>query len=107
MRFRILLPLKRPGSTGLAARRPVRVGVETVPGWRLYGDDEWLRRLWPACRRSLEFAWVKGGWDADRDGLAEGAQHNTMDVEYYGPDPEVQSWYLAALAAAWKWRGRG
>jgi uncharacterized protein (DUF608 family) len=23
-----------------------------------------------------------------------------MDVEYYGPNPEVQSWYLAALAAA-------
>jgi uncharacterized protein (DUF608 family) len=56
--------------------------------------------LWPACKRSLEFAWIDGGWDADKDGLAEGAQHTTMDVEYYGPNPVVQGWYLAALAAA-------
>ena len=61
--------------------------VKLYREWQLSGDDDWLRRLWPACRRSLEFAWIEGGWDADRDGLAEGAQHNTMDVEYYGPNP--------------------
>ncbi len=30
----------------------------------------------------------------------EGAQHNTMDVEYYGPNPEMGFWYLGALRAA-------
>ncbi len=101
MNFRILLPLEKARDFGLAAADGQFGSVlKLFRDWRLYGDDEWLRRLWPACRRSLEFAWVKGGWDADRDGLAEGAQHNTMDVEYYGPNPEVQSWYLAALAAA-------
>ena len=101
MSFRVLLPLEKAQDYGLAAADgQFGCVVKLFREWRLSGDDEWLKRLWPACRRSLEFAWVKGGWDADRDGLAEGAQHNTMDIEYFGPNPEVQSWYLAALAAA-------
>ena len=67
--------------------------------FKLSGDVEALRKLWPQARRSLEFAWVPGGWDADRDGVMEGCQHNTMDVEYYGPNPQMQGWYLAALRA--------
>ena len=74
--------------------------VKLYREWMLSGDDAWLASLWPACRRSLEFAWIGGGWDADADGIAEGAQHTTMDVEYFGPTPLVQGWYLAALAAA-------
>jgi hypothetical protein len=30
----------------------------------------------------------------------EGCQHNTMDVEYYGPNPQMELWYLGALRAA-------
>ena len=30
----------------------------------------------------------------------EGCQHNTMDVEYYGPNPQMGVWYLGALRAA-------
>jgi uncharacterized protein (DUF608 family) len=29
----------------------------------------------------------------------EGCQHNTMDVEYYGPNPQMGVWYLGALRA--------
>jgi len=29
----------------------------------------------------------------------EGCQHNTMDVEYYGPNPQMTFWYLGALRA--------
>jgi hypothetical protein len=29
----------------------------------------------------------------------EGVQHNTMDVEYYGPNPQMNIWYLGALRA--------
>ena len=47
----------------------------------------------------MSFAWVPGGWDADRDGVMEGCQHNTMDIEYYGPNPEIEFWYLGALKA--------
>jgi uncharacterized protein (DUF608 family) len=68
--------------------------------WRFSGDAEFLRRTWPGAKRALEFAWLPGGWDADQDGLMEGCQHNTMDVDYFGPNPEVGLWYLAALEAA-------
>lgn len=73
--------------------------VHLLHDWRLGGDDQTLRRLWPAARRSLEFAWIPGGWDADQDGVMEGCQHNTMDVEYHGPNPQMGTWYLAALRA--------
>ena len=101
MSFRIMLPLSRAQEYAqVAADGQFGCVVKLFREWRLSGDDEWLRKLWPACRRSVEFAWIKGGWDEDRDGVAEGAQHNTMDVEYFGPNPEVQTWYLAALKAA-------
>lgn len=101
MSFRVLLPLdKARDYRPVAADGQFGCVLKLFREWRLSGDDAWLERVWPACRRSIEFAWVEGGWDADRDGLAEGAQHNTMDVEYFGPTPVIQSWYLAALQAA-------
>ena len=30
----------------------------------------------------------------------EGVQHNTMDIEYFGPNPQMQFWYLGALRSA-------
>ena len=101
MSFRVVLPLERARElTTTAADGQFGCVVKLFREWRLSGDTAWLRELWPACRRSIEFAWIPGGWDADQDGLAEGAQHNTMDVEYYGPNPVIQGWYLAALEAA-------
>jgi uncharacterized protein (DUF608 family) len=67
--------------------------------WQLSGDTEWLKRLWPKAKKALEFAWIKNGWDGDHDGVAEGVQHNTYDVEFYGPNPLCGVWYLGALRA--------
>lgn len=67
--------------------------------WRLSGDTGWLRGLWPAARRAIAFAWIPGGWDANRDGVMEGAQHNTYDVEFIGPNPLCGIWYLGGLRA--------
>jgi uncharacterized protein (DUF608 family) len=50
-------------------------------------------------KKALEFAWVQGGWDGDKDGVAEGVQHNTYDVEFYGPNPMCGIYYLGALRA--------
>ncbi|RIQ31040.1 GH116 family glycosyl-hydrolase [Jiangella rhizosphaerae] len=101
MSFRLDLPLDRSREHGVAAADG-QMGclVKLHREWRLSGDDDLLRALWPAARRALEFAWIPGGWDADRDGVMEGSQHNTMDVEYFGPNPQVGGWYLAALRAA-------
>lgn len=68
--------------------------------WRLSGDKEWLRGIWPNVKKALEFSWVPGGWDADKDGVMEGVQHNTYDVEFYGPNPQCGIYYLCGLRAA-------
>jgi uncharacterized protein (DUF608 family) len=100
MSFRVELPLDRAQDWSLAAADG-QLGclMKLYREWRLSGDDAWLRRLWPHARKALEFCWLPGGWDADRDGVMEGCQHNTMDVEYYGPNPQMGAWYLGALRA--------
>ena len=67
--------------------------------WQMSGDTEWLRGLWPRIKKGIEFAWVKGGWDSDKDGVTEGVQHNTYDVEFYGPNPQCSIYYLGGLRA--------
>ena len=101
MGFRAGLPLK-PGASHRLAAADGQMGclLKLHREWRLSGDTAWLRALWPHARRALEFAWLPGSWDADQDGVMEGCQHNTMDVEYFGPNPQMASWYLGALSAA-------
>jgi len=101
MSFRVNLPLSRAQSFGKAAADG-QMGciMKMYRDWRLSADDAFLVRHWPKVRKALEFCWVPGGWDADRDGVMEGCQHNTMDVEYYGPNPQMSIWYLGALRAA-------
>jgi uncharacterized protein (DUF608 family) len=100
MSFRTNLPLSRARKWGVAAADG-QMGslMRLYRDWQLAGDDDMLRALWPAAKRALEFCWIPGGWDADRDGVMEGCQHNTMDVEYYGPNPQMTGWYLGALRA--------
>ena len=101
MSFRVNLPLSRATEFGIAAADG-QLGclMKLYRDWQLSGDDAMLQALWPKARKALEFCWVPGGWDADRDGVMEGCQHNTMDVEYYGPNAEIGGWYLGALRAA-------
>lgn len=101
MSFRANLPLAERGTEWPTAAADGQMGaiVRLHRTWRTDPDDGRLARLWPGVRRAMEFCWIPLGWDADRDGLMEGCQHNTMDVEYYGPSGVNQSWYLAALAA--------
>ena len=102
MTFRIDLPLtqaRHPGSVA-AADGQMQCIVKAYEYWKKSGDDAWLAKTWPSIRKALSFCWTKGGWDGDRDGVMEGCQHNTMDVEYYGPNPQMEFLYLAALDAA-------
>jgi non-lysosomal glucosylceramidase len=102
MSFRVGLPLvPRARDFGKAAADgQMGCVMKAYRDWQLSGDEAWLRGLWPRVRKALAFAWIKGGWDANRDGVMEGCQHNTMDVEYYGPNPQMEVWYLGALRAA-------
>ncbi|MBA3707617.1 MAG: hypothetical protein H0W83_02210, partial [Planctomycetes bacterium] len=100
MSFRVELPIARAQAWGKsAADGQLGCLMKLYRDWQLSGDDAFLRSLWPKARKALEFCWIRGGWDADRDGVMEGCQHNTMDVEYYGPNGQMQFWYLGALRA--------
>lgn len=98
--FRVSLPLGRePQWPWAAADGQMGCIMHLYRDWQLSGDDDFLEKLWPRARKAMEFCWIPGGWDADRDGVMEGSQHNTMDVEYHGPNPQMTGWYLGALRA--------
>ena len=104
MRFRTQIPLGRPFSSF----RPCADGqfgdvMKTYREWKLCGDNEWLRKLWPKVKKSVEYAWSDGNrdlWDMNRDGVLEGRQHHTLDVELFGPSGWLNGFYLGALKAA-------
>jgi len=99
MHFRQLLPDGKARSSNAAADGQMGQIVHAWLDWKLSGDLEWLRNLWPRVKKAIEFAWIPGGWDSDRNGVLEGVQHNTYDVEFYGPNPLCGIYYLAALRA--------
>src|SRR5579883_1395625 len=100
MRFRQLLPdgIERFGFA--AADGQMGQIMKAYIDWKLSGDTDWLRSYWPHIQSAIAFAWIPGGWDANRDGVMEGVQHNTYDVEFYGPNPLCGIYYLGALRAA-------
>jgi uncharacterized protein (DUF608 family) len=65
--------------------------------WLLCGDKKWLSNLWPGIKASISFA--GNHWDTNQDGVLDGVQHNTYDIEFYGPNPLCGIYYLAGLRA--------
>ena len=101
MAFRTPLPLiPLQGLVGTAADGQMGCMMKLYREWQLSGDEEFLQELWPQAKKALAFAWAENSWDADQDGVMEGQQHNTYDVEFYGPNPMMEAWYLGALRAA-------
>jgi len=100
MSFRTELPLETAKRNGRAAADgQMGTIMKMYRDWQLSGDESFLKQNWPNVKKALAFCWVKNGWDSDNDGVMEGCQHNTMDVEYYGPNPQMEFWYLGALRA--------
>jgi non-lysosomal glucosylceramidase len=98
MAFRTLIPLVgEMWAHAPAADGQMGTILRLYREWQISGDEAFLRELWPHARRALEFAWL--AWDRDRDGLMEGEQHNTYDIEFYGPNPMTSLLYLGALRA--------
>jgi uncharacterized protein (DUF608 family) len=65
--------------------------------WRFSGDDAFLRELWPAAVRALDYAIAH--WDADGDGVLDSELHNTYDVEFTGAEPLANTLFYTALRA--------
>ena len=98
MAFRTLVPTGRAQwKFKPAADGQMGCVLKLYREWQLSGDEAFLRELWPPAKRALEYAWVQ--WDADRDGVMEGEQHNTYDIEFYGPNTMMGTLYLGALVA--------
>lgn len=101
MSFRVMLPIENAQEMrNAAADGQMGTIMKMYREWQLSGDNIMLESLWPNVKKALEFCWIEGGWDANQDGVMEGCQHNTMDVEYFGPNPQMGIWYLGALTAA-------
>jgi non-lysosomal glucosylceramidase len=101
MSFRVNLPFdKTKNSKVAAADGQMGTIMKVYREWQLSGNDNFLKDLYPGVKKALSFAWIEKGWDANKDGVMEGCQHNTMDIEYYGPNPEIGFWYLGALKSA-------
>ncbi len=45
-------------------------------------------------------------WDTDGDGVLDGQQHNTYDIEFFGPNPLTGVMLLGTLRAAEHIAGR-
>ncbi len=100
MHFRQLLPDGIERFNAIAADGQMGQIIKVFLDWQLSGDQSFVLEFWPKVKRAIEFAWIPGGWDANRDGVLEGVQHNTYDVEFYGPNPLCGIYYLGALRAA-------
>ncbi len=104
MGFRTLLPLGRGVSkTRACVDGSMLTVVKTFREWKISGDNAWLRKHWGTVRKILAYAWSGENpdqWDLDRDGVLEGRQHHTLDMELFGPSSWLEGLYLAALSAA-------
>jgi uncharacterized protein (DUF608 family) len=103
MGFRLQLPVGRAFLDWHACADGQFGGViKSYREWKISGDDGWLKSIWPAIKKSIEFAWTKTNedkWDFDKDGVLEGRQHHTLDTELFGPNTYLTGFYLAALKA--------
>ncbi len=65
--------------------------------WRIYGNLDWLNSLWLQIKMSMDYAITT--WDPRGKGVLEEPHHNTYDIEYWGPNGHLTSFYLGALTA--------
>jgi hypothetical protein len=97
--FRASLPI-RPVEHDFHAAADGQLGgiLKVHRDWRISGDTEWLRRLWPKVAKSLDYCIAT--WDPRQTGALEEPHHNTYDIEFWGPNGMCTSFYLGALQAA-------
>ncbi len=104
MEFRTKLPLGRDGERFRPCVDGQMASVFKVyREWKISGDDAWLKKNWEMTKKVLEYAWNENNpdeWDRNHDGVLEGRQHHTLDMEMFGPSSWLQGMYLVALKAA-------
>ncbi|HTE27702.1 GH116 family glycosyl hydrolase [Flavitalea sp.] len=96
--FRATLPIK-PATHDFHPAADGQLGgiMKVHREWRISGDNEWLKKMYPMVKTSLDYC-IRT-WDPDEKGLIEEPHHNTYDIEFWGPDGMHSSFYLGALKA--------
>ncbi len=99
--FRSALPIRTgvvPGYKHAAADGQLGGIMKIYRDWRISGDTEWLKNIWPKVKQSLDYCIE--AWDPQHNGVLSEPHHNTYDIEFWGPDGMCSSFYLGALKAA-------
>ena len=65
--------------------------------WKLGGDRAFLQEIYPSVLRAFDYGLKE--WDSDGDGVPDARQHNTYDIEFYGPNPLCAVMMLGATRA--------
>lgn len=96
--FRSNLPI-RPVDHGFHSAADGQLGgiIKVYREWRISGDAEFLKNMYPKVKKSLDYCIET--WDPRRVGSIEEPHHNTYDIEFWGPDGMHNSLYLGALNA--------
>lgn len=83
--FRANLPI-RPVEHGFHAACDGQLGgiVKAYRDWRISGDTEWIKQLYPLIKSSIDYC-IRT-WDPKEKGIIEEPHHNTYDIEFWGPE---------------------
>lgn len=96
--FRSNLPITPAKNTFYAAADGQLGGIMKVyREWRISGDNEWLKKIFPNVKASLDYC--SKTWDPKGRGVIEEPHHNTYDIEFWGPTGFATGYYLGALKA--------
>jgi uncharacterized protein (DUF608 family) len=96
--FRAFLPIRPADHTFYSAADGQLGGIMKVyREWRINGDLEWLKKMYPMIQASMDYCIAT--WDPRDHGVLEEPHHNTYDIEFWGPNGMCTSFYLGALLA--------
>ena len=96
--FRATLPIE-PATHSFHSAADGQLGgiMKIYREWRISGDHEWLRKIFPMVKASMDYC-IRV-WDPRGKGIIEEPHHNTYDIEFWGPDGMHTSFYIGALNA--------
>ncbi|MES1197675.1 MAG: GH116 family glycosyl hydrolase [Chitinophagaceae bacterium] len=96
--FRATMPIQAADHSFHSAADGQLGGIMKVyREWRISGDNEWLKKMYPMVKTSMDYC-IRT-WDPRHKGVIEEPHHNTYDIEFWGPDGMHTSFYIGALNA--------
>lgn len=103
--FRLSLPLdeKRTVFTFPCVDGQMGTLIKCYRDFKISGDIEWLKKYWESIKKVAYYPTMadkETSWDVNKDGVLEGRQHHTLDMEIFGPSGWLQSMYMAGMSAA-------